>query len=35
MSAPTRRRSEALLPATLGLTGLSMMTVALVVLHFS
>ena len=35
MSAPTRRRSEALVPATLGLTGLAMMTVALVVLHLS
>ncbi len=35
ISAPTRRRSDALVPATLGLTGLSMMTVALVVLLLS
>ena len=35
MSAPTRRRSEALVPGTLGLTGFAMMTVALVVLLLS
>jgi hypothetical protein len=35
MSAPTSRRTEALVPATLGLVGLSMMTVALVVLLLS
>lgn len=32
MSAPTRRPAEALVPATLGLTGSAMMTAALVVL---
>lgn len=35
MSVPTRRRSEALLPAALGLSGLAMMAVALVALFLS
>ena len=35
MSDPIRRRSEALMPGTLGLTGFAMMTVALVVMLLS
>ena len=35
MSAPIRHRYDVLVPATLGLTGLTMMAVALVVLMLS